>query len=136
MNGADPYHNEHHNRHRHLCHHHTTATTNIDSACSKEFEKWQEKGMQGVPAAQCIAGACNWGYGLLNVVLGSLPPSVLSVVGFLGMKADLSTGLAMLDMAYYSTSMYVRVQYSCWVVGCVGAEYSCWVVGCVGAQHS
>jgi hypothetical protein len=64
--------------------------------CNKEFEKWQEQGIQGVPAAACIAGACNYGFGTLHVLLGSLPPTVLTLVGFLGMKADVDTGLAML----------------------------------------
>ena len=76
------------------------------TSCHKEFEKWQEQGIQQVPTAANIAGACNYGFGTLNVVLSSLPPTVLALAGFLGMKADLDTGLSMLDMSYYSQSMY------------------------------
>lgn len=61
----------------------------ILGSCKKDFNEWEEGGKRHgkiLPSAECISGACNYGYGLLNVVLGSLPPRILTLVGFLGMK--------------------------------------------------
>jgi hypothetical protein len=41
--------------------------------------------------AECVSGAVNYGFGLLNVVLGSLPPTVVMLVGFVGLKVRLQS---------------------------------------------